>query len=128
MSEQRQNGQRSTGTIATFFRDRNYGFIKPTGGGGDIYFQARDTEPGVPLRRGIVVSYTTTDTARGRQALDVIVEDDRAVDSGIDEQRYTSLDELKATLVTETTEAGSLELRRPTPEPASSPHHVQDKQ
>jgi len=47
---------------------------------------------------------------------------------GIDEQRYTSLDELKATLVTETTKAGSSELRRPTPEPASSTHHVQDEQ
>jgi hypothetical protein len=28
----------------------------------------------------------------------------------------------------ETTEAGSSGLRRPTPEPASSTHHVQDKQ
>jgi hypothetical protein len=31
-----------------------------------------------------------------------------AADSGIDKPRYTSLDELKATLVAETTEAGSL--------------------
>ena len=39
-----------------------------------------------------------------------------------------SPNELKATLVTETTEAGSSELRRPTPEPASSTHHVQDEE
>ena len=33
----------------------------------------------------------------------------------------------KATLVTETTEAGWSELRRPPPKPASSPHDVQDE-
>ena len=83
MSEQQQDEQRSTGTIVTFFRDRDFGFIAPTGGGQkDIYFKGRDAEPGVTLRRGIVVWYTTTNSARGRQALDVIVEDERAADVG----------------------------------------------
>ena len=79
MSEQDQ--QRSTGTIVTYFLERAYGFIKPTGEGEkDIFFKERDAEPGVTLQRGMVVSYTTTNSARGRQALDVIVEDERAAD------------------------------------------------
>ena len=55
---------------------------EPRGEEEDIYFKGRDAEPCVTLRRGIVVSNTTTDTARGRQALDLVVEDERAADVG----------------------------------------------
>ena len=86
MSEEPQDEQRSTGTIVTLFRDRDFGFIAPTGGGqkdtyfkGRAAFKARAAEPGVALRRGIVVSYTRQTVHAA--ALDVIVEDERAADA-----------------------------------------------
>ena len=112
--------QRQTGTVRYYCRDRDFGFIETEDGLVNTFVHRYDVEGRARFRPGQRVSFVGATTSKGARATDVVIEDD--------EQRYTSLDELKATLVAETTEAGSSELRRPTPEPASSPHDVQDKQ
>lgn len=59
-----------SGTIKTIKADRGYGFIKPNGGGDDVFFHVA-TLQGLPFDESLIerdVMFTTTDSDRGPKA------------------------------------------------------------
>jgi CspA family cold shock protein len=63
-------GFEHTGSIVTYFEDRGFGFLRPEGGGQDIFFHiSRVSEgPGADLRPGVKVVYELGTDRAGKVA------------------------------------------------------------
>jgi cold shock CspA family protein len=59
----RRDGATETGTVAWVDASRNNGFIRPDGGGGDLFVDRWDAATGVV---GAAVAFETRHVARGR--------------------------------------------------------------
>lgn len=68
----------ATGTVAWFDRERGFGFIKPAGGGKDVFVHHSGITPIAGQKRrnleeGQQVEYEVADEKRGPQAENVVV-------------------------------------------------------
>jgi len=64
-------GDRRTGTVKWFNKERGYGFIKPDGGGEDFFVHKTQTPGRQGLREGQRVSFVVGKGRKGPQAQDV---------------------------------------------------------
>ena len=67
------------GTVQHWRDDSGYGFIRPAGGGGDVFVHRTKLPPGIEtLLLGSRVTFTLVKTPRGERAENVYIEADTA--------------------------------------------------
>ncbi len=63
----------ATGTVKFFNNEKAFGFITPSDGSKDVFVHKSGIRSGYQLREGDKVTYNTETSAKGLNAVDVVV-------------------------------------------------------